>query len=78
MSPWLDVRSLAETFGVMRRGRGAEESGSANTMTIAPERARKVLTRLGLLGLLLALPAPTFAQQGSVPVMVPESIVTSV
>ena len=63
MSPWLDLR-----------GRGAEESGSANTMTIAPERARKVLTRLGLLGLLLALPTPTFAQHGSVP----EPIVTSV
>ena len=67
MSPWLDLRILAETIGVMLRGRGAEESGSANTMTVAHARAWKVLTRLGLLGLLLALPAPTLAQQGSVP-----------
>ena len=66
MSPWLDLRILAETIGVMVRGRGAAESGSVNTMTVAPPRAWKVLTRLGLLGLLLALPAPTLAQQGSV------------
>jgi lipopolysaccharide/colanic/teichoic acid biosynthesis glycosyltransferase len=55
MSPWLDLRILAETFGVMLRCRGAEEAESANTMTAAPARAWKVLTRLGLLGLLLVL-----------------------
>ena len=67
MSPWLDLRILAETFGVMLRGRGAEESGSANTMPVAPTRAWKVLTRLGL-ALLFALPAPALAQtQGDVP-----------
>ena len=65
MSLWLDLRIIFETIAVMVRGHGAEESGSANTMTIAPARAWKVLTRFGLFGLLLALPAPTFGQQGS-------------
>jgi exopolysaccharide biosynthesis polyprenyl glycosylphosphotransferase len=71
MSPWLDLRILAETFGVMVRGRGAEESGSASTVTVAPARAWKVLARLGL-ALLFALPAPAVAQsQGDVGVEEP-------
>jgi exopolysaccharide biosynthesis polyprenyl glycosylphosphotransferase len=66
MSPWLDLRILVETIGVMVRGRGGEESGSANPMLVPPGRAWKVLTRLGL-ALLFALPAPAVAQQGSAP-----------
>jgi exopolysaccharide biosynthesis polyprenyl glycosylphosphotransferase len=65
MSPWLDLRIVAETLGVMLRGRGAEESGSATTMTVSSARAWKALTRFGL-ALLFALPAPPVApRQGA-------------
>ena len=65
MSPWLDLRIVAETAAVMLRGRGATERAAApSTARLAAARPfgfSKVLTRLWL-ALALAVPVPSLAQ----------------
>jgi len=67
MSPWLDLQIAFETVAVMVRGKS---SGSKVSTVTAPSAStvrayglsRKVLGRIGLLGLLLTLPARSHAQ----------------
>ena len=64
MSPWLDIQIAVETIAVMARGKSGvstETAPSAATVR-AFGFSRKVLTRIGLLGVLLTLPARSHAQ----------------
>jgi len=68
MSPWLDLRIILETIGVMVRGHGVGTVPRvARPAAPAPVRGWKLLTRIGLALTLLAIPAPGFAQQGDAP-----------
>ena len=68
MSPWLDLRIVVATAAAMVRGRGttAADAQPAQPLVAArPFAFSKVLTRLGLT-LMLALPAPSLAQDAPV------------
>ena len=68
LSPWLDLQIIVETIGVMLRGHGVGQVlRAAAPPARAPVRGWKLLTRIGLVLTVLAIPAPGFAQQGDAP-----------
>lgn len=67
LSPWLDLQIILETIGVMVRGHGVGSVPRAVAPAPAPVRAWKLLTRIGLVLTLLAMPARSLAQQGDTP-----------
>jgi len=69
LSPWLDLRIMVETVAVMVRGPVTPKVERARPApAVVPARAWKVLTRLGLVLLLMTVPAPILAQsQGDEP-----------
>lgn len=63
VSPWLDLQIMLETVAVMVRGPVAPKvKRAAAVPAVVPTRAWKVLTRLGLVLLLMTIPAPALAQ----------------
>ena len=73
LSPWLDLRIMAETIGVIVRGHVAEQTARADAVaTEAPARAfrllQKVIRTTGLAAL-MAIPVPALAQapEGAAP-----------
>jgi exopolysaccharide biosynthesis polyprenyl glycosylphosphotransferase len=63
MSAWLDLRIMFETVAVMLRGPLAAKAPRATTVpAIVPARAWRVLTRLGLVLMLVTIPAAALAQ----------------
>lgn len=70
MSAWLDLRIMLETVGVMLRGRpGADAASGDGIAAIGPPAAAvprhsapRLLARIGLTLIMMALPAPSLAQ----------------
>jgi exopolysaccharide biosynthesis polyprenyl glycosylphosphotransferase len=64
MSVWLDVQIAFETVAVMVRGKSSQRAEPVHSAATARTFgfSRRVLARIGLLGLLLALPARGYAQ----------------